>query len=421
MSMNLKEIDNLINEVLEQEAKKLIKEQVDEVDHLIDSVKNFQSLSGFLDKIDEIEDAGANGPMIYISIKDITPEELIDHCGGTSLGEAGRNLMQGLHHDLEDNGFNGDFDIDVDTSGDENSLHLTIRITPINDNTLGDTEMKEQTKDTNPTAEDKKDVILGGDQPEEVAEDKKWIQKAVDPSHEGYCTPMTKKTCTPARKTLAKRFKKGIENNESTMKKKTITLSEAQMAELLKKIVNEVAVPTMDQATEKAIADSGKENKDALKAVEKKIKQYLTFQGNDNPEFPHQIGQGEQKVATKNTESEDEIVSDNRGRGMQDLDYDNEPSKQFKDRLKMSLVGASKMGNSQDSPTAIKTKTGDNMLKNVERRQANKAKEPIYPKENVPVKQESEDEVRPKNANKDAVASDIEKMKQLAKYNEKSQ
>lgn len=28
----------------------------------------------------------------------------------------------------------------------------------------------------------------------------------------GYCTPMTKPTCTPARKALAKRFKRGIEN-----------------------------------------------------------------------------------------------------------------------------------------------------------------------------------------------------------------
>jgi hypothetical protein len=38
--------------------------------------------------------------------------------------------------------------------------------------------------------------------------DKDWIQKAVDPDHEGYCTPMTKPTCTPKRKALAKTFKK---------------------------------------------------------------------------------------------------------------------------------------------------------------------------------------------------------------------
>ena len=38
--------------------------------------------------------------------------------------------------------------------------------------------------------------------------DKRWIQKAVNPKHKGYCTPMTKKTCTPARKALARTFKK---------------------------------------------------------------------------------------------------------------------------------------------------------------------------------------------------------------------
>ena len=38
--------------------------------------------------------------------------------------------------------------------------------------------------------------------------DKNWIQKAVNPKHKGFCTPMTKKTCTPKRKALARTFKK---------------------------------------------------------------------------------------------------------------------------------------------------------------------------------------------------------------------
>ncbi len=38
---------------------------------------------------------------------------------------------------------------------------------------------------------------------------KQWIQHAINPKHKGYCTPMSKKTCTPRRKALAKRFKKG--------------------------------------------------------------------------------------------------------------------------------------------------------------------------------------------------------------------
>jgi len=38
--------------------------------------------------------------------------------------------------------------------------------------------------------------------------DKKWIQKAINPAHKGYCTPMSKPTCTPKRKALAITLKK---------------------------------------------------------------------------------------------------------------------------------------------------------------------------------------------------------------------
>lgn len=41
-----------------------------------------------------------------------------------------------------------------------------------------------------------------------TAKSGKWIQKAVNPKHKGYCTPMTKSTCTPKRKALARTFKK---------------------------------------------------------------------------------------------------------------------------------------------------------------------------------------------------------------------
>lgn len=37
---------------------------------------------------------------------------------------------------------------------------------------------------------------------------KHWIQGAINPKHKGYCSPMTKSTCTPHRKALAMTFKK---------------------------------------------------------------------------------------------------------------------------------------------------------------------------------------------------------------------
>ena len=44
--------------------------------------------------------------------------------------------------------------------------------------------------------------------------DKNWIQKAVNPKHKGFCTPMSKPTCTPKRKALARTFKKMAKNKQ---------------------------------------------------------------------------------------------------------------------------------------------------------------------------------------------------------------
>ena len=42
-----------------------------------------------------------------------------------------------------------------------------------------------------------------------MAKKVKFLQKAINPEHKGYCTPMSKSTCTPRRKALAKRLKPG--------------------------------------------------------------------------------------------------------------------------------------------------------------------------------------------------------------------
>ena len=61
---------------------------------------------------------------------------------------------------------------------------------------------------TNEEANEMFDLDMSNLLDEMMNEDDDWIQQAVDPEHEGDCTPMTKSTCTPARKALAKRFKK---------------------------------------------------------------------------------------------------------------------------------------------------------------------------------------------------------------------
>lgn len=51
-------------------------------------------------------------------------------------------------------------------------------------------------------------AVNDNNMPLEEAKKGGWIKHAVNPAHKGYCTPMTKSTCTPRRKALARTFKK---------------------------------------------------------------------------------------------------------------------------------------------------------------------------------------------------------------------
>ena len=374
--MKTNEFDNIVNNILEEETRKLIKEQIEETNNLIDSVKNFQSLSGLLDKITGIENTGTNG--IVININGVTPEELVDCCGGESLGNSQTKLMQALHHDLEDN---GNYEIDIDVEGDVSSLNLMIKITPDNDELSTETDMKE--------------VTDNGE--------------------------------------LTNTFGQAMYEEDKTEKnmKKTITLNQNEMADLLGNIIKEAVespnIPTANgipglDVTNKAITDSGKENISALKAVEKKIKDYLAgILGTDKPEGLNPEGQGEEKVAVQASETQEEEIEMNRGRNPADLTYDYEPSKEFSKRAKLALIGDEIMGNSHKYANVVNpdSKVGENIAKTAEKRKEIRKDEPIYDKEAVPVKNDAKKDVRP--AVDDATGKNIKRIKQLSNYKEKTQ
>lgn len=185
---------------------------------------------------------------------------------------------------------------------------------------------------------------------------------------ENICEDCKKQTCE---------CDKTMNENKQIKKKKKIVLKESELINLIEKILNE-DVPNLKEKN-KSI------NKTGINDTSKKIKDYLKFDGNTNPEFP-KSNTSDKIKKVNNTKEEDEIVSDNRGKGTQDLIYDNEPRKEFKERLKKSLKGDSTMGNSQDSLNVVKSDTGDKMIKNSEKRTKIKKEEPLYKKEKVPVK-----------------------------------
>jgi hypothetical protein len=197
-------------------------------------------------------------------------------------------------------------------------------------------------------------------------------------------------------------------------KKKVLRLRESEMMELIKKIVTE-SVPGLE-ITKKAQTQSKKDNESNATEVASKIKKATTFEGNDNPEFPKQIGKGE-KVARKNTPEQEEEIEDNRGGGLEDLAYDMEPSQQFKDRVKKSLEGHSSTGNSQEYGNVIKSDLGKKIADKVERKQKARKDMVMYNKDVAPTSVVKES----KSETKNVLLEEIEKMKKMASYNEKTQ
>ena len=201
-------------------------------------------------------------------------------------------------------------------------------------------------------------------------------------------------------------------------KKKKIRLKESELIKLINKMVTE-SIPGLDAVKNAHNAD--KETNQHLSDVEKKMKDSASFDGNDNPEFPKPIGKGE-KVARQNTEKENEFVEDNRGGTLLNLDYNTEPSQQFKDRLKKALEGDATTGNSQDYANVIKSDTGKNLAKQAERKKKKKDAE-----FNVSWGHswKSPEEVKVVNESKfkmsDVLNEEIKKMKDMVSYNKKTQ
>lgn len=209
-------------------------------------------------------------------------------------------------------------------------------------------------------------------------------------------------------------------------KKKKLRLKESELIALIGRMVNE-SIPGLE-AAKKSHRESGKENEANLSAVGTKMKKQASFNGNDNPEFPKAIGKGE-KVARKNTpEQEDEIAKN--FAGLENLDYDIEPSEQFKKRLKMSINGDKLMGNAattekpsikpsngadkgkeaedKDGNVIATPETAKKIEKQVVNRQKDKDNRELYSKQSVPVKTKQ-------------INEEIEKMKNMFKYNQKTQ
>ena len=129
--------------------------------------------------------------------------------------------------------------------------------------------------------------------------------------------------------------------------------------------------------TSKTLKIADKQNNDAMKAVGDKIKSYLDFKNNSHPEFPHQNNSKTdyESPMYRNSTDQEEYIEDWRGMGLEDAQYQTDPSDAFKKRVREYIKGASETGNEttkgvdgEQVGNVVPSKLGDKVLKKVKRK-----------------------------------------------------
>ena len=208
-----------------------------------------------------------------------------------------------------------------------------------------------------------------------------------------------------------------VEVNETTTEtiKKLVTKK-------LKDKLSEAKHPGYD-AYEKAVKKSKTENNKAMKDTKKKFKEYENFEGNENPQFPHQemsqTNADGQFQYYRNDKEAQEFVDDFAHPGLIDYDINNLNM----DRLTKYLEGSMETGNAQTDAegealgNVVPSDLGEKMLKSKKRR----AEKIADQKASMSNLRGITPDVQKVKQVKEDVNVDVESMKKLWNYNKKTQ
>jgi hypothetical protein len=246
-----------------------------------------------------------------------------------------------------------------------------------------------------------------------------------------------------AKKEGDKSFEVGGKKFDVRESKKSIQMTESEMINFIEKIVlqEEEKLKSMGKTKglnvyQKAHTASGKENKEYLQSLVKKMKDYLKDGSKGeydmNPEiFPK--GNGElanmDKKAYVPSDSVKDYVDNLTAAGLENLDYDSiHPNEKWVDD---NVEGSSRTGNNPEWANTGKSDVNkkrnkirkDNMLGKLKRKAYNKSPQPTVTDEagdgvagKLMTKLESTDEKKTKQINEE-----FERMKNLIGYNQKTQ
>lgn len=409
--MKNKDIKEFIDKTIYEETKKILTEQFlpnqqsdnaqgDEAS-IIDKFQSLSPLSNNVKHVEKITD----GTMIIFD--NVPHDTFIQAFNANSQEDAESKLIAAINNDL-DNSEDGNYDVDVDVAS--NGQTMNIKITIFTGDPLGDdneeengTEMMENTTsidNNNPTG--KKTLRL-------------TEEKLVD-----LIGKMVEKAQKENKRDAAHKLLQ--ENTVVANGKKIARLTEAQMKFVLDGLVLE-AIPGLE-AVKTAHKKSKTETDDHMGDVEKKMKAHLSFEGNDNPEFPKQVNSGD-KTAHRNSEQDEEFIDNYRGGTSLDLDYDTKPTKEFQERAKKAIKGDSKMGNSQEAANVIKSDLGEKLIKKTKNKEKTVSSDPMYKKDSQPIKADKTEikntALNESKLNTPLIAEEIQKMKHIAFFDKSSQ
>ena len=227
------------------------------------------------------------------------------------------------------------------------------------------------------------------------------------------------------------------EVNES--KKRTLRLTEDEMVELIERIVNEQKIEGIS-SEKSAMKSSKRDTDDYIKAVTKKMKDYLKdgsagdyeMEPDSFPKGNGELGDNE-KMAYKASDGVEEYIDQiARSGGMENLDYDQiKPDEEW---LDLNIMGSSETGNNPEWGNAVKTKTGEkvkdrkdkNILAKLKKQSYNKAPQPVTDYAGNKTHGDSMagievSESKTDDKKKKVVNEDIERMKSLFTHNYKTQ
>ena len=224
----------------------------------------------------------------------------------------------------------------------------------------------------------------------------------------------------------------------------TMDLTEDELIDMIEELVIEAKENEKYSGKAKGMVEyervfklNKKENSDAIKAVEKKMKDYLKDGSKGdysmNPKhFPKgngELGEMDKKAYIPSKDVED-YVDDYAYPGMTNLNYDEiKPNDEW---VEANIKGSAKTGNSDEYANAVKTEVGEKMVKNYKKNAWGKQqKNASYKRQSQPVDYAGEN--TPKKTSLDKLSEnfevesnrliieEFEKIQHLMSYNKKTQ